>query len=1065
MGCITLVFRQEDGSPRVRGPSGVLDTSFFTLGLSGAPDVPGQVPDCGIFDSLNTADDTTPQEAELLRELSNAVVAANPEAMAQLAPFFERKRRSLQVGSSVRKGLADAARIPTSSFSSSSISAFRAPVPPSSVSPGTVPRRNTKLPVVPRVPRRSPPVSASPVLLKAHCVVRASADLLRGQRSSSLKRRSAGGGPVSKKVRVNSVSALAQASRTAPITIVVSSGTGVSSADSVPSVTSTSSSTKSHDRTMAQTTVTSSLSSAQMATGLTDRGSIVSVPSPCVSGPTSSASAALSLTTVSGTSCISSSVMSTSEASPVSHVVPVASASSAVLRDPSASAAVCLTPQARVDYLKAHLCENVAKCVPGDANVIQDALAACEMWGVSCVALSGLVTRLPAEDAASLYTGSHARYTVKTSAAMMHACLNRRHPELVDPVTERYLRKLFRYLFVTYPTAVGDLQMFPEPQEVPDEVPVSVAVSVVTSSSLTSAPVVASASISSTVNVGLNPVSSSSAIAVSSNPIVIPESSLQSTSTVSTPGVRFLNKVISTTERGPLAGLFSLVRPNSADASDVATDREPAASVAGLSQEEPEPQTITVVPNTSAPFEVASAGGTPEGTSLDDFINDSDDSGECSTSVTTAYVASEATDETWRPRHIVELVDGSPHVLRTRDPALIMTGRRRRTKPLVLQVGGSSVLGESVTSPTPSLPAWEDWESGSSSFRYYGMCLVSGDGSVRVPSPTHDAAAAGAGTPGKASAMEPAPQLEPGTLTLPVSGTLFCIDVTDGEGRGKCSLQYIPCHTCLYTCVPILVGAATVILGAPSTPSVPLVQSCSSGPRSGGTKATSKPAKKQVDGKVTQHFATRRSLRSAAQITVVSGDSSDDSCLEVEDPDPHNRLKKREAAMTSAPVVKEEVVSGSDNDSNHSLGSSAASLMSSTGPDGYWDIDHTGKQPPILSFGDCPALLAIGEDGMFDFVREEVGVLITYPAHWPSPPPTPAEADRGTAVRELRMRARDMLWKIIKGTELVGEMRELQLLRLRHMISFYDLIEEGWLARIAAEEAELVPIAVSKGGP
>ena len=33
---------------------------------------------------------------------------------------------------------------------------------------------------------------------------------------------------------------------------------------------------------------------------------------------------------------------------------------------------------------------------------------------------------------------------------------------------------------------------------------------------------------------------------------------------------------------------------------------------------------------------------------------------------------------------------------------------------------------------------------------------------------------------------------------------------------------------------------------------------------------------------------------------------------------------------------------------------------------------------------------------MFDFVREEVGVLITYRAHWLTPPPAPAEADRGS---------------------------------------------------------------------
>ena len=197
----------------------------------------------------------------------------------------------------------------------------------------------------------------------------------------------------------------------------------------------------------------------------------------------------------------------------------------------------------------------------------------------------------------------------------------------------------------------------------------------------------------------------------------------------------------------------------------------------------------------------------------------------------------------------------------------------------------------------------------------------------------------------------------------------------------------------------------------------------------------------------------------------MSGNSSGDSCCEVEDPDPHNRLKKREAAVAPDHVVKEEVASGSDNESTRSVGSSAASLMSSTGADGYWDLDHTGRQPPVLSFGECPALLTIGEDGMFDFVREEVGVLITHPAHWPTPPSTPAEADRGTAVRELRMRARELLWKIIRGTELIGEMRELQLLRLRHMISFYDRIEEGWLARSAAEEAELIPIAVSKGGP
>ena len=216
---------------------------------------------------------------------------------------------------------------------------------------------------------------------------------------------------------------------------------------------------------------------------------------------------------------------------------------------------------------------------------------------------------------------------------------------------------------------------------------------------------------------------------------------------------------------------------------------------------------------------------------------------------------------------------------------------------------------------------------------------------------------------------------------------------------------------------------------------------------------------------MTHHFATRRSLRSATQHTGASGDSSGDSCCEVEDPDPRNRRKKREAATAPVPVIKEEADSGSDNDGTHSVDSSAASLMSSGGPDGYWDLDQTGKQPPILSFGECPALLDVGEDGMFDFVKEEVGVLITYPAHWPTPPPTPAEAERGTAVRELRVRARALLWEIIRGSELSGEMRELQLLRLRHMISFYDRIEEEWLARSATEVSELIPIPTSRDGP
>ena len=697
-GLHELVFRQEDGSPRVRVPTGILDSALFTPGSSSGLGAPGQVPDCGIFDGLNIAGDTTPQEAELLLKLSNTIVSANPEAMAQLASFFERKRQSVRVGSSVRRGLADAARVPAGSLpgSPSLPSAFRVPAPPSSIPSSTVPRRNTstKLPVVPRVPRRSPPSSTSSVLLKAHCVVRASADLLRGGRSSSLKRKSAGGESIAKRVRVNSVDALARASREVPITIVVSTESQNSSVDGASSAVSLSSSTKSNDRTMAQTTVTSSLSSPQVAAGLAKSNSTLRVPSPLAPESVIRTVTAPNLAAVSGTIVALSSVVSTTEVSSASYVIPVSSAATSVTRGPSTDVDACLTPQDRVEYLKAHLCENVAKCVPGDANVIRNALAACEMWGVSCIALSDLVTRLRPEDAADMYIGALARYTVKTSSTMMHARLNRRHPEFVDPVTERYLRVLFRYLFVTYPAAVGDLQIFPEPHEAPDTVPVPVGTSVVTSSSRTATAGVTGASTSPTMGVSQSPLSSSSATAVSGSLIVIPESSHHSASTISAPVVQFPNRVVSAGAEVPLTGLFSLARTeaSSVDTTYVASGRKPASNIIESGQKEPGPQTSMLAPSTSTSSEVASAGGTPEGTLLDDFIDDSEDSGEYSTSVSTSYVVSEATDETWRPRHIVESADDSPHVLRIRDPVPITT-RRRRTKPVVLQVGGSSVLG------------------------------------------------------------------------------------------------------------------------------------------------------------------------------------------------------------------------------------------------------------------------------------------------------------------------------------------------------------------------------------